>query len=267
MSSGQNHEARVYICPANPLLLPAQSHQERYFGSRYGGITIDRPPSRTKQAIQKNSLAEAKKLCHKFRGPVCVDEKRKGRHIDLLQKRPHWSVLKREEQYRTIDQGEHQSFDIAIPLPAKNRGFPETAEGVELFTERFQCLHCGRCCYTAGAGLYLEKGEMERIGAYLNWPLKKIKKLCRHDKELKTWVLKQPCPFYEEKSRKCKIYSVRPLTCTRYPLHPPLREMPHHLAVDAFCPAARKFVKETLSWWIICENNWARLLQRLELKK
>jgi hypothetical protein len=34
--------------------------------------------------------------------------------------------------------------------------------------------------------------------------------------------------------------------------------------VDAFCPAARLFAKETLEWWIICENNWARLLARME---
>jgi len=40
--------------------------------------------------------------------------------------------------------------------------------------------------------------------------------------------------------------------------------MPRHLAVDAFCPAARKLAKETLGWWIICENNWARILKRME---
>jgi hypothetical protein len=41
-------------------------------------------------------------------------------------------------------------------------------------------------------------------------------------------------------------------------------EMPYNLAVDAFCPAARLFAKETLGWWIICENNWARLLGRMQ---
>jgi hypothetical protein len=40
--------------------------------------------------------------------------------------------------------------------------------------------------------------------------------------------------------------------------------MPYHLAADAFCPGAREFAKNTLGWWIICENNWAELLGRLE---
>jgi hypothetical protein len=39
--------------------------------------------------------------------------------------------------------------------------------------------------------------------------------------------------------------------------------MPYNLAVDAFCPAARLFAKETLGWWIICENNWAAILRKL----
>jgi hypothetical protein len=216
---------------------------------------------------QEDPLTRAKKLCHKYCGPVCVDEKRKGLHTLLLKKRPHWSSLKREEQYRLIDKGENQAFDISIPLPAKVRGFPETAEGVELFLERFKCLHCGRCCYTPGFGLNLEAGEMERIAAHLGRPLEEVKKLCRREKGLGTWVLRQPCPFYDVDKKECTIYPVRPLTCTRYPLHPPLKEMPYHLAVDAFCPAARIFVKETLGWWIICENNWAKLLLQLESKR
>jgi hypothetical protein len=39
--------------------------------------------------------------------------------------------------------------------------------------------------------------------------------------------------------------------------------MPYNLAVDAFCPAARQLAKDTLGWWIICENNWASILRRL----
>jgi len=71
-------------------------------------------------------------------------------------------------------------------------------------------------------------------------------------------------PFYDADKRGCSIYDIRPQTCTKYPLHPPLPQLPYNLAVDAFCPAARDFVKETLGWWIICENNWARLLAGIE---
>jgi Fe-S-cluster containining protein len=137
--------------------------------------------------------------------------------------------------------------------------------GVELFREIFKCERCGRCCYTPGAGLILEKGDFERISEFLG-SKKKLRALCRYDKAKGFWILKQPCPFYD-KTLGCKIYPVRPLTCTQYPLHPPLKEMPYHLAVDAFCPAARRLAKETLGWWIVCEAHWAEILSKEDRRK
>jgi len=193
---------------------------------------------------------------------VCVDQKREGLHLKLLEMRPHWSVLRREEQLRIIDRGDTEPFDVALPLPAKDREDLEgTTWGVDLFWERFRCTGCGRCCYSSGAGLYLDRDDMVRICRHLGWSMKRLKGLCRYDRTLKVWALKQPCPFYDSEKKGCTIYPARPLTCTRYPLHPPLKEMPYNLAVDAFCPAAREFVKETLGWWIICETNWARILK------
>lgn len=178
--------------------------------------------------------------------------------------RPHWSFLRREEQHRTIDRGETEPFEIALPLPAKDQKDPEgTSQGTDLFWERFRCTRCGRCCYTPGAGLCLEKVDIDRICQHLGWSRKRLLSLCRYDRTMKVWALKQPCPFYDSETG-CIIYAARPLTCTRYPLHPPLKEMPYNLAVDAFCPAAREFVKETLGWWIVCETNWARILKRME---
>jgi len=212
----------------------------------------------------EEKLAEAKRLCHASCAEGCVFLKREGFHLKLLEMRPHWSVLKRDEQERTIDRGETEPFDIAIPLPAKDRADPEkTSKGVDLFWERFRCTGCGRCCYTPGAGLYLEKEDMERICRHLGWSRKRLLSLCRRDRATKTWSLKQPCPFYDP-DKGCTIYPARPLTCTRYPLHPPLKEMPYNLAVDAFCPAAREFVKETLGWWIVCETNWVRILKEMD---
>ncbi|HNR57266.1 MAG TPA: YkgJ family cysteine cluster protein [Methanothrix sp.] len=209
-------------------------------------------------------LAEAKRLCHASCAEGCVEVKRAGLHLKLLEMRPHWSVLKREEQERTIDRGETEPFDMAIPLPAKDRRDPAgTSRGADLFWERFRCTGCGRCCYTPGAGLYVDREDMERICRHLGWPMKRLEALCSRERELGAWAIRQPCPFYDSEEG-CTIYPARPKTCTLYPLHPPLREMPYHLAVDAFCPAARCFVKETLGWWIVCETNWARILKVLE---
>ncbi len=203
-----------------------------------------------------------RRICHDLCASSCVDQKRRGQHEALLRQRLHWSVLKREEQFQKIDQGEKIPFDIALPLPARDPDQPESDQGVKLFWEKFECQNCGRCCYTPGAGLYLETEDFERIAERVGKT--KLKSLCRYDKDLKAWVLKQPCPFYDAEKKECQIYEIRPLTCTKYPLHPPLMEMPYNLAVDAFCPAARQFAKETLGWWIICENNWANILRRLD---
>ena len=109
--------------------------------------------------MSSNNITRVRRLCHQLCFSSCVEDKRQGRHVELLRLRPHWSVLKKEEQIVKIDQGEKVPFDISLPLP----------------------------------------------------------------------------------------------------------EMPYNLAVDAFCPAARVLAKETLGWWIICENNWAAIHQKLAL--
>ena len=213
-----------------------------------------------------DQLSRIRQLCHRYCARACVDQKRRGLHEDLLRQRPHWSVLKQEEQFQKIDLGEKIPFDIALPLPARDPNRPESDHGVKLFWESFKCQDCGLCCYTPGAGLYLEKEDFERISEHIG-SKKKLKSLCKYDKSLGAWVLKQPCPFYDIQDKKCQIYEIRPATCRKYPLHPPLGEMPYNLAVDAFCPGARGLAKETLGWWIICENNWAMILQRMRETK
>jgi uncharacterized protein len=211
---------------------------------------------------QKDQLYRARRLCHNQCAAFCVDQKRLGLHQYLLSQRPHWSILRREEQFKQIDLGEKVPFDIVLPLPARDPDRVDSDQGVKLFWDTFKCQRCGRCCYTPGAGLYLEKEDFERIAERLG-SKNKLRALCRYDKDLKAWVLRQPCPFYDMEKKECLIYEIRPLTCTKYPLHPPLPEMPYNLAVDAFCPAARDLVKQTLGWWIICENNWAKILSKL----
>ena len=140
-------------------------------------------------------LTEAKRLCHGSCAEGCVEMKRAGLHLKLLEMRPHWSVLKREEQERTIDRGETEPFDIAIPLPAKDRRDPAgTRGGADLFWERFRCTGCGLCCKTPGAGLYLDREDMERICRHLGWPMKRLEALCRYDRQLRPGPSGIPAP-------------------------------------------------------------------------
>jgi len=192
----------------------------------------------------QDQITQVRRLCHQLCSTSCVQQKRQCLHEALLRQRPHWSVLKKEEQYDQISRGETTPFDIALPLPARDLR-EQSDQGVKLFWERFQCQHCGRCCYTPGAGLLLEQEDFQKIAKHMG--KKKLKSLCNFDRRLKAWVLQQPCPFYDAQKKECQIYEIRPSTCAKYPLHPPLKEMPYNLAVDAFCPAARQLAKETLA--------------------
>ena len=142
-----------------------------------------------------DKISQVRRLCHQLCFSSCVEDKRQGRHDELLRLRPHWSVLKKEEQIVKIDQGEKVPFDISLPLPARDEREGSDA-GVGLFWEQFHCQQCGRCCYTPGAGLYLEKEDFERIAGRVG--KKKLKALCRYEKALQAWMLRQPCPFYDQ---------------------------------------------------------------------
>ena len=92
----------------------------------------------------ESKVLQARRLCHQLFFSSCVDEKRQGCHEALLRQRPHWSVLKKEEQMEKIDQGERIPFDITLPLPARDERSGSDS-GVNLFWELFSCQRCGRC--------------------------------------------------------------------------------------------------------------------------
>lgn len=77
-----------------------------------------------------DQLAKVHRLCHQLCSASCVEEKARGCHELLLSSRPHWSVLKKEEQHCRIDQGEKVPFDISLPLPARDER-PDSDRGGE----------------------------------------------------------------------------------------------------------------------------------------
>ena len=87
-------------------------------------------------------ISQVRRLCHQLCSSTCVQDKRQGRHEELLRLRPHWSVSRQEEQFGKIDQGERVPFDLSLPLPARDEREGSDA-GVRLFWERFCCQQCG----------------------------------------------------------------------------------------------------------------------------
>ena len=98
-----------------------------------------------------DKISQVRRLCHQLCFSSCVEDKRQGRHVELLRLRPHWSVLKKEEQIAKIDQGEKVPFDISLPLPARDEREGSDA-GVRLFWERFPMPS-----NAAGAAIHLER--------------------------------------------------------------------------------------------------------------
>ena len=84
----------------------------------------------------------------------------------------------------------------------------------------FECKRCGTCC-TTGNPIRLNHGDVVQIAKYKKIPISKaIKKYTVSDPD-KPGVMDFkhvcPCKFYDEESKRCMIYSVRPWSCRIFP--------------------------------------------------
>ena len=82
---------------------------------------------------------------------------------------------------------------------------------------KFTCKKCGACCSVGF--IYLKKGEVEKIAAHINMPVKQFKKKYTEwflflGRALK-WNDRGACIFL--KNKECSIYSARPSQCSTWP--------------------------------------------------
>ncbi len=84
----------------------------------------------------------------------------------------------------------------------------------------FQCYRCGNCC-TTGNPIRLRFQDISLLAKHLKIPLNKtIKKFTVPDTdkpEAFDFKNVQPCKFYNQARKECKIYSVRPWSCRIFP--------------------------------------------------
>ncbi|WP_457742489.1 YkgJ family cysteine cluster protein [Thermococcus sp.] len=109
---------------------------------------------------------------------------------------------------------------------------------------KFKCIeNCGRCCYELEIPLRDEDvAKIEELG-YNAWEFVDYEKLFyRGDKFLGYAIKKRPfddaCVFLDPETKRCKIYSHRPLACRLYPFVfiKNGRKMEIYVKEDAFCP-------------------------------
>lgn len=180
------------------------------------------------------------------------------RNIEKINIQKQMAELKLEHPFIDLKNATDEQIEVAID-EINQRGYslnlniPATREVINWFFEKvFKCERCGKCCRgelkSAREGFILIlDDEVVQIASFLKIRSRKIKRLCRRDsKGLLT--LPYPCPFYRDAPKpSCSIYSVRPLTCSYYPLYSVvayegLNEKLNGnplLSIDAECPQAR----------------------------
>ena len=127
---------------------------------------------------------------------------------------------------------------------ALSLGVPMTEHNVEVFWDRFQCQHCGRCCVEPiVGGIGVMPSEQARLGARLGLSGRVFRE--RYT-VVRNGGFEMPCPCVFRLEGRCSAYEVRPLVCRVFPLELSMAKAIGELAVQAVCPGARKvFVEQT----------------------
>lgn len=85
---------------------------------------------------------------------------------------------------------------------------------------RFACTQCGDCC-TGGPGyVWVDDADIAAIAEYLGKPVGEIRLL--HTRPARggtslTEHLNGDCTFLDPRTRRCRIYPVRPMQCRTWP--------------------------------------------------
>ena len=118
--------------------------------------------------------------------------------------------------------------DISITVP-----IPFTPQNVKELLSQAVCRTCGECCIPNplnpdGPGVEVFDDELKIIAHYRKSPYEELREGTVEgknrdnpwplDEVIGTRLLPLPCQFYDEKTKDCKIYEVRPLVCTIYPI-------------------------------------------------
>jgi uncharacterized protein len=85
----------------------------------------------------------------------------------------------------------------------------------------FECVTCGECCYGEG-GIFLEKGEPDRIAGYLGVSSEVFVSESCEKSHGKLYIRTGPdgyCLFYD-KEKSCLIHPVKPDRCCLWPFFP-----------------------------------------------
>lgn len=88
---------------------------------------------------------------------------------------------------------------------------------------RFSCKECGACCSKDPGDIWVSEAEIQQIAQYLKISVKELTLLCLREDMCGNKSIKDlpernyDCIFQDAKTRRCKIYPVRPKQCAQFP--------------------------------------------------
>jgi len=120
----------------------------------------------------------------------------------------------------------NNDISLKVPMPFS----PFNVDGVLSYSE---CRKCGKCCLPnqlnpGNPGVEILEDELKTIALHLQVPYESLKEKTVEGKNIRyqaqpanvavTRWLPLPCQFYDEELNQCRVYDVRPVVCSVYPV-------------------------------------------------
>jgi len=85
---------------------------------------------------------------------------------------------------------------------------------------RFECTGCGCCCTGAPGYVYVIRAEIEALAVAVGWEVAEFEKAFVRRVGRRKSLVELPngdCVFYDNVTRRCRVYEVRPRQCRTWP--------------------------------------------------
>jgi Fe-S-cluster containining protein len=85
---------------------------------------------------------------------------------------------------------------------------------------RFECTGCGACCIGAPGYVWVNKAEIEALASVLRLEVEQFEKRYVRQIGIRKSLVEFPngdCVFFDNRSRGCQVYEVRPRQCRTWP--------------------------------------------------
>jgi Fe-S-cluster containining protein len=96
---------------------------------------------------------------------------------------------------------------------------------------RFQCIGCGGCCIGAPGYVWVNKAEIQAMASVLGLEVEQFEKTYVRLVGVRKSLVEYPngdCVFFDDRTRRCRVYEVRPRQCRTWPFWASNLHTPEH---------------------------------------